>query len=517
MDDGTLHLSEVAAVPPDMAAERRHFADVQARLVPLFRDTFPYRLATHTIVVIPSLTLHPKEMAKIRGAPHYEERLLCMLMLLRLPRANLVYVTSQPISPTIIDYYLHLLPGVPDSHARRRLTLFSCHDGSDVPLTQKLLARPRLLERIKSAIPNPASAHLTCFNATPLERALAVRLNVPLYACDPELAHLNTKSGGREVFRRAGVSLPAGFENLRDTEDLVQALIELRRQHPRLHKAVVKLNEGFSGQGNALFSFDGAPAGTDLAPWVRDELPNRIRFEAHGETWDDYRAQLESGGGIVEAFLDGDEVRSPSVQCRIDPLGEISIISTHDQVLGGPSGQVFLGCTFPADTAYSREIQDAGQKVAEVLRDEGVLGRFAIDFISTRRGDRWEHSALEINIRKGGTTHPYLMLQYLTDGTYDPGCGKYLTQTGQPRYYYATDNIANSAYIGITPDDLIDIAVTHQLHFDAATQQGVVFHLIGAMSEYGKLGAVCIGESHARAGRYYRDTLAVLDQETRQA
>src|SRR5262249_16097435 len=130
-----------------------------------------------------------EEVATVPGGHHYEERLLCMLMLLRLPRANLIYVTSQPISPTIIDYCLHLLPGVPVSHARRRLTLLSCHDGSNVPLSQKLLVRPRLLERIKAAIPDPGAAHLTCFNATVLERTLAVRLNVPLYACDPALSH----------------------------------------------------------------------------------------------------------------------------------------------------------------------------------------------------------------------------------------------------------------------------------------------------------------------------------------
>jgi hypothetical protein len=494
--------------------ERSRFAELQARLVPLFRDIFPNRLAAHTIVVVPSLSLDAEEIATVPGAHHYEERMLCMLMLLRLPRANLIYVTSQPIAPTIIDYYLHLLPGVPVSHARRRLTLLSCYDGSSVPLSQKLIARPRLLDRIKAAIPDPSAAHLTCFNATVLERALAVRLNVPLYACDPALSHLSTKSGGREVFRRAGVPTSTGFENLRDAKDLIPALTELKRRDCRLRKAVIKLNEGFSGKGNALFSFEGAPAGAGLVDWVRNELPARLRFEARNETWEHYQLKLASMGGIVEAFLEGEMMRSPSVQCRIDPLGQIGIISTHDQVLGGPSGQIFLGCTFPADAAYSREIQDAGLRVAEVLRQEGVLGRFGIDFISTRHGDQWEHFALEINIRKGGTTHPYLMLQYLTDGTYDPTTGLYHTPTGQVRYYYASDNIADPDYVGVTPEDLIDIAVNHQLHFDAATQQGVVFHLIGAMSEHGKLGAVCIADSHARAERYYRDTLAILNHET---
>src|SRR5207237_6948184 len=135
-------------------------------------------------------------------------------MPLRQPRTNVVYVTSEPIAPAIVDYYLHLLPGVPASHARRRLTLVSCDDRSDDPLTAKLLARPSLLECIRSVIPDPWSAHLTCFNATPLERTLAVQLGVPLYACDPDRSHLGSKSGSREVFRRAGVPLPAGFERL---------------------------------------------------------------------------------------------------------------------------------------------------------------------------------------------------------------------------------------------------------------------------------------------------------------
>jgi hypothetical protein len=514
MDAGKLHLREAVAIPPNNAETQRLFDELQARLVPLFRDVFSDRLATHTIVVVPSLTLDVDELASLSGAHHYEERMLCMLMLLRLPKANLIYVTSQPISPTIIDYYLHLLPGVPVSHARRRLTLLSCNDGSSMPLSQKLLVRPRLLERIKAAIPNPAAAHLTCFNATALERTLALRLNVPLYACDPALNNLSTKSGGREVFRRAGVPMAPGFEHLRDTNDLIPALTELKRRRPQLRRAVVKLNEGFSGKGNAVFTYDSAPGGADLENWVRMNLPRNLSFEASGETWEHFQHKFAAMGGIAEVFLEGDVIRSPSVQCRIDPLGQINIISTHDQVLGGPSGQVFLGCTFPADTAYSREIQVAAQQVSEVLRQEKVLGRFGIDFISICTGDKWEHSALEINIRKGGTTHPYLMLQYLTDGAYDPATGLYQTATGQHRFYYASDNITDPAYVGVIPDDLIDIAVNHQLHFDGATQQGVVFHLIGAMSQYGKLGALCIGDSHIRAQKYYRDMLAVLDHET---
>jgi hypothetical protein len=504
----------MAGMPePGSAEELRRFARIQERLAPLYRRVVSEPRAPQTVVVVPSLTLDPDELAKISGVHHYEERLLCMLMLLRMPRTRLVFVTSQQVPNATIDYYLHLLPGVPLRHARNRLTLLSCHDSSDVPLTQKILDRPRMMERIRAGIADPNAAHMTVFNSTALERTLAVRLGIPLYGNDPELNHLGTKSGSREVFREAGIPLPDGFEHLRDEGDIAEAVVELKRREPGLRRVAIKLDEGFSGEGNAVFNYDGAPEGSDLARWVRAELPRRTRFEANGETWERYVHKFGEMGGIVECWVEGEEVRSPSVQCRINAVGEASIVSTHDQVLGGPSGQIFLGSSFPADAEYSRDIKDAGQRVGKVLQERGALGRFAIDFISVRRGEGWEHAAIEINLRKGGTTHPYLILRFLTDGAYDPEDGTYCTPTAKPCYYYASDNLQSSAYKGLTPDDLVDIAVDNGLHFDSASQQGVVFHLIGALSEYGKLGTVCIGDSHESAKRFYRDTVAVLDRE----
>jgi hypothetical protein len=89
-----------------------------------------------------------------------------------------------------------------------------------------------------------------------------------------------------------------------------------------------------------------------------------------------------------------------------------------------------------------------------------------------------------------------------------------LHPTAKPCYYYASDNLQSPAYVGLTPDDLVEIAVDNGLHFDGASQQGVVLHLIGALSEFGKLGTVCIGDSHESARKLYRDTVAVLDRET---
>jgi biotin carboxylase len=130
------------------------------------------------------------------------------------------------VHPLILDYYLHLLAGVPASHARARLTMLCANDSSPRPLTQKILERPRLIERIRQSIPDSEAAYLTVFNSTPLERKLSVLLDIPLNGLDPELNYLGTKSGSRKVFREAGVPCPPGYEDLKDRDDVERALVE---------------------------------------------------------------------------------------------------------------------------------------------------------------------------------------------------------------------------------------------------------------------------------------------------
>lgn len=498
---------------PGSDREREIFVSLQTRLEPMFRDVYADPLAERTVVVIPGLSLDQETLTHIAGAPHYEERQLSMLMLLRLPRTHVVFVTSTPIDPVIIDYYLSLLSGVPSGHARRRLTLLSAYDSSARSLTSKILARPRLLQRIRDAIVDPTTAHLSCFNATTDEVTLAVRLGIPLYACDPALAGFGTKSGSRRAFREACVLLPDGAEGLRDVDELCEALATLKRRNPALRRAVIKLEEGFSGEGNAVFDFGKVEADAVAPDWIEREMPHRLAPEAVGLSSERYLSKFAQMGGVVEAWLEGEDKRSPSVQMRITPTGTLEIISTHDQLLGGHSGQVFLGSSFPADARYRGSLQAVGARIGETLRNHGVLGRFSVDFITVQEGAAWKHHAIEINLRKGGTTLPFQMLQFLTAGRYDPERCEFLTPTGQRRVYYATDNLCRPEYRRLTPDDLVDLIVEHRLHFDPTHQQGVVFNLIGALSEFGKLSLVSIADTHENAEDLYRRTVAVIDRE----
>jgi len=480
-----------------------------------YQKIFSDNNSRKTIVIIPSLTIDQGILAKVSGSVYYEERMLCLLMLLRMPETHVVYVTSVPVDPVIVDYYLHLLPGITGYHARHRLTMLCCYDASPKSLTEKILERPRLMNRIRNSIAQGSVAHLSCFNTTSFERDLAVQLGLPIYGCNPDLLHYGTKSGSRKIFRECNVPLPDGFEDLQNEDDIAEAIAELKNRNPALQSCIVKLNDGFSGEGNSSFSFKGMDCSGNLAAKIKTQLRHSLKIVDGNIDYDGYMQKFKSMHGIAEECIEGKIKQSPSVQCRINPLGEVLVLSTHDQLLGGASGQVFIGANFPSNNEYAAEIARMGSCIATSLKDKGVIGRFGVDFISVKQNTGWKHVAIEINLRKGGTTHPYLLLQGLTLGKYDAESGIYHTANGEPRYYFCSDNVVNDAYRGLSSHDLIDIAIHNRLQYDGSLQEGVMFHLIGALSQFGKMGTVCIGSTPGRANALYRRMLQVLNKEVK--
>ena len=499
-------------LPTDSQTE---FDQLQKKLVPLWKWIERFNQDPQTIVVVPSMSIDAIDSGAVIQA--YEERFLFLLLLLRQPRARLVYVTSRTILPSIVDYYLDLLPGVIPSHARQRLFLPSPMDGSVRPLSEKLLERPRLIERIRSLIMDPDRAHLVPFNTTNREKELALRLGIPMYGADPKFFPLGTKSGCRKIFMDEDVPYPLGREDIGSREDLVEAIAQMRMSKPSIRQVMVKLNEGVSGDGNAVIDLTGLPApGDSKAQAMLDQRLRAMKFEAEGATYDGYMKKLQQRQGVVEERIMGEEFRSPSVQLRVTPLGKVELLSTHDQLLGGPSGQSYLGCVFPADTAYAGLITREAAKVGRRLAKEGVIGRFALDFVVVRSKDKkWEPYAIEINLRKGGTTHPFLTLQFLTDGAYDAETAIFTAPNGQQKFFVASDHVESPRYRTLTPDDLFDIVVRHNLHFNQTRQTGVVFHMMSALGELGRTGLTAVGNSHQDAKAMYDRAIAVLDEETR--
>nr|MBA3374826.1 hypothetical protein [Actinomycetota bacterium] len=382
------------------------FADLQSKL----RDFWPTVTlrsigdVERTVVVVHSISFDvPDQLIPV--FPAYEERFLCLVLsLLRAPRSRVVYVTSQPIHPRVLDYYFGLVPELDTPEARARFTSVSLVDGRNEPLSRKLLTRPGALRRIRSLIGDPEIAFLLPFCMTDDEVRLAVALGLPIYGSDPDLNSLGTKTGSRRIFESEGVQHPVGLE-VDGERDLQRALTELNKRSPAARGAVLKLDKGVSGLGNALLDL------TTLDGDVRASL----RLEDQEIDVDEYLRALDGEGGIVEERIEGADFRSPSVQLRMSPAGQVDIMSTHDQILGGAHGQTYFGCHFPADQEYAALIAAEALKVGRRLAREGAIGRASVDFAAVNEGG-WRSYALEINLRCGGTTHPLFALTALTDG-----------------------------------------------------------------------------------------------------
>ena len=502
--------------------DRKALAGLQAQLRERWARMHQHSSEPLDVVVVPSLSLEGVEHTNILGVLHYEERMLFTLNLLRDPNTRVVYLSSEPIEPAFVDYILSFIRDVPLADMRRRLTMLSAADSTKRPLTEKILARPELVARIAAAI-EPSRAYLTTFAVSEPEEALAVQLGIPLYGCDTSLLWLGTKSGSRWAFKEAGVPVPPGVENLESIDDVVSAIAHLNEADPDLKSVVVKHNSGFSGMGNAvldLSSIEGLHkpglCRRDREQCIAEALVG-IRLADPEASWESYQAGFEYEGGIVEAFVRADCIQTPSTQLRVSPEGDLRVVSTHDQIMSGPEGQVYAGCLFPASPEYRQAMQQDAVRVGEVLKNKGVVGRFAIDFMALKTSsEQWEHVAIEINLRLGGTTHPLMFMKLVNGGNYDHTRGIYTTAKGEQRCYMATDALEEAHFKGLELQDLLDIADTHGLSYQSDTDTGVVFHLTGAMQEFGKLGMTVVERDRDKARVAFERARSEIDSAAKQ-
>jgi hypothetical protein len=461
--------------------------------------------APRSLVVLPSRTID-KWHEPPAEAQAYEERLLCSLFELRDPNLRMTYVTSAPISPAIVDYYLSLIPRRMRTHARSRLTLVALGDRTRRPLSEKLLERPQVLARMRGALGDADTSYLLPYNTTCLERDVALALGIPMFGSDPRHAYLGTKSGCRSLFARAGIPHPAGVEGIAGVTDAIEAIVKLRAAKRGLSRLVMKLNEGVSGDGNAIIDLRGLPdpGAADERGHIAERV-SRLAPEAHGVTAAAFLAKLARRGGIVEEWITGRELRSPSVQLQIMPSGQVQLLSTHDQILGGSNGQSYLGCRFPAAPSYAPTISSLAERVGNRLAGAGVIGRFAIDFVVARdEHNRWQPFAIELNLRKGGTTHPYETLVHLTGGSYDPASATFTTPTGQQKHYVATDHMEAPQLRTLGHAGVIALSRRAGLRFDRMRRIGTVFHMLSSLEELGRAGFTVIADGPDEADQLYQ-------------
>lgn len=443
------------------------------------------------VVCIPSLTFNQEDIKSVLGFKHYETRSLWQVLMAKSSNIKITFVTSVDIQEDVINYYLNLLPNIEE--ARSRINIFKISDVDQrFSLVENILNNEKNVKGIEKLIDSKES-FLLSFMSSEFENELAEKLDIPNWGCLEELSYYQTKSGNREIFEEAKVKYADGYNNISSESELVESILNLKDKYPNAQRFVVKLDHGVSGDGNAIFSFtpkfESLITDTKKAEYIWKRLEN-MKFQAKDMNWTQFKEKI-SIGTIVELFLEGSKKTSPSVQGRIHPDGSVEIISTHEQVLD-ESGMKYLGCVFPAKSEFRSFITHQAYKIGRVMKNKGISGYFAVDFLVFSNKGKRESSVIEINVRQGGTTHPYQTAKLLTDSKYYVASGLLINPEGKPVYYRSNDNLILENPQN-DPQAFLDYMQSNGIFFDKEKKIGAVFHLLSALEDYGKVGYTVIG------------------------
>jgi hypothetical protein len=106
---------------------------------------------------------------------------------------------------------------------------------------------------------------------------------------------------------------------------------------------------------------------------------------------------------------------------------------------------------------------------------------------------------VEINLREGGTSHPFGTLYLLTGGSCDPSGAHFTTARGEPRCYVASDHLEHPNACGVGIAQFLAAADAAGLRWDHEAQTGVVWDMLATLVPLGRVGVTAIGADRAQA------------------
>jgi hypothetical protein len=307
------------------------------------------------IFILPSLTLDKQELLKvqavnkklylIREASVYEQRQLYNLLMLQNPKVRVIFLSSMPIDEAIIQYYWKLISfGVSLDDFKSRLSLLSPMDSSSISLVEKILSRPLLVKKMKKLNRNSERTCLVCNISSYYEFKLCERLDCILLGFDPKHNYFGTKDGSKKIFQMAQIPFPESTPLCKSEISFFEETLDLIQRNENAVMLVVKLNDSFSGKGNANMELchlrEFMKKNKDKNKIIEElkEGCNQLNFSAD-TNWDSFRKRIYDMGVISEVFVDCNEC--PSGQGYVEN-GKITMVSTHDQVSFILTNHLFL-------------------------------------------------------------------------------------------------------------------------------------------------------------------------------
>ena len=298
-----------------------------------------------------------------------EERFLFMLFLLRQPNARMVYVTSRPILPDVVDYYLGLLPGVIPAHARARFF----NPGPARQLGPAALAQAARAPAAPGPDPGPdpgqgpgaprALQHDGA-RARPRRSASASPCTAPILG----ISTLGTKSGCRKLFGRAGVSYPLGLGGSADSPTTSSP----RSAGSGRRGPAIRLGDGQAQRGRLRApatpwsNLEGLPPPGDAARSrrARRRGSSAMKFESAAAALRPVHGQARRAGGDRRGARgrrgDPEPQRAAAHHAR---SGSSRCSRPTIRCSAARAGRAISGCRFPADPGYATLITREAVKV----------------------------------------------------------------------------------------------------------------------------------------------------------
>ena len=384
------------------------FERVQARLPGALAANVAGSGVEHVVLAMASYSVGESLLSHyVERIPAMEHRYLNALLLLnRIGNCEFVFLCSEAPAPEVLDYYRTLVAPEIGERLRTRACCIVVADRGARSLAAKLLDRPDVVADVRDLIGDRV-AMIEPWNVTADEVAVAIALDVPINGTAPELRPLAFKSAGRRLFAAAGVPVPIGCEDVRDVDGVLAAIEHIRARRPDAVGVVVKHDDSGAGDGNTIVALrdadavaagrGGAACGDRLAAGL---VPRRSRCRRRRRGTRRRGANLQPERAVRHV----PRRRRPSTR--------------HPRPTPRWRQRTGLrGLPVPRRSRLRDELAHYGVSVGAELARRGAIGRASADFIAAHdSAGGWRLHGLEINLRKGGTTHPYAALRNLVPG-----------------------------------------------------------------------------------------------------
>tara|TARA_B100000925_G_scaffold289712_1_gene273221 strand:+ start:1858 stop:3381 length:1524 start_codon:yes stop_codon:yes gene_type:complete len=450
-------------------------------------------------IIAPSMSFDRKLLQGIEGIEHYELRSFWEILRVKRKNTYVTFVSSEDVSEVLFNHFVEVFNL--SSEEISRVSFVKCpRVKGELSLSKNLLMNQSCILDIKESL-QTNNVILEAFVRTEDERLLAKALGVPTWHNHPQMDYFHTKSGNRFIVGD-DAQMPVGFSDLYSRESVIKALIKLRNKSV-CDSFMVKLNYGVSGQGNMKVTID-------KESWDSlSDLDKKLAAEKsfiNGDLFnkslslESFEQRIIEEGVVVEEFVKGRIIDSPSAQVMVTPE-RVELISTHKQILDS-HGQKFIGGEYPCAHSYRSEVSEVAIQIGKKLKNLNVFGVTSIDYLISESNGEMKCFVIELNLRKGGTTHPFMLSNFALQNEGSFREGGLIDKNNVSYSYRSNDNFYPCKEFVSDTSDIINRAKRASILFSRKKSKGVIFHLLNGFSDSGKVGYTVIAPSKVEVENY---------------